>query len=66
VQTLHPLDQMEVYWYVVTCVNEVEAEVPLGTSEVAEALIAYAHAARTVSSGPEERLAMQKISWVCT
>ncbi|HEY3378076.1 MAG TPA: hypothetical protein VGL77_11345, partial [Armatimonadota bacterium] len=61
IQTIHPLDQMEVYWYIITCANAMEADVPLGTSEVAEALIAYAHAARTVSSGSEERLATQQI-----
>lgn len=59
-RTLNHFDQMEIFWYVVTCANEIEAEMPLGTPQVAEALIAYTQAARIIIQSPEERLATQK------
>lgn len=59
-RTLNHLDQIEIFWYVITCANEVETDIPLGTSEVTEALLAYAQAARTIIKSPEERIATQK------
>ena len=50
---LHPLDRMEVYWYVLTRADAMETDVPL-VVQISEALLAYAQAARGVIHTPEE------------
>ena len=60
-KTLHPLDQMEVFWYLITEINSIDAEEPLCTSEAADAIIAYTQAVRMILHTPNERAAIQKI-----
>ncbi|MEI6521161.1 MAG: hypothetical protein WCO98_14160 [bacterium] len=60
-KTLHPLDQMEVFWYLITSINSIDAEEPLCTSEAADAIIAYTQAVRMILHAPNERAAIQKI-----
>ncbi|MHB0934754.1 MAG: SWIM zinc finger family protein [Armatimonadota bacterium] len=57
-RTLHPLDQQEVFWYALTCANEIEEEMPMGTPQIAEALVAYVDATRAVVHTSEERHAI--------
>ena len=56
-RTLHPLDQQEVFWYVLTCADEMENELPMDTPQIAEALEAYADASRALVHSLEERRA---------
>lgn len=55
---LHPLDQQEVFWHVLTCAEAMEDETPMGsTPYTAEALAAYAEAARAIVRTSDERQA---------
>jgi len=60
-QTLHPRDQMEVYWYILTSADGIEAEMPLGVPQVMDAIINYAVAARGIIQAPEEIVASLKM-----
>lgn len=57
---LHPLDQQEVYWYVLTRAKETEGYETRSTPQIVEALALYTVAARMLVRTPKERY----VTWV--
>ncbi|MEB3356571.1 MAG: SWIM zinc finger family protein [Synechococcales bacterium] len=43
-ETLHPADQIEVFWHAVTCGNDLFDEYPIGTVQIEDAILHYGKA----------------------
>jgi len=54
-KTLNPGDQIEVFWHVVTCGNDMFEEYPVGTAQIEQAIGLYAEAVGKLESAHEEK-----------
>ncbi|MCI0490826.1 MAG: SWIM zinc finger family protein [Blastocatellia bacterium] len=53
--TLNPEDQVEVFWHVLTCGNDMFEEYPIGTEQIEKAAGLYAEAVGRLNLGHEEK-----------
>lgn len=54
-KTLNPMDQIEVFWHVVTCGNEMFEEYPVGTAQIEQAIGLYAEAVSQLELAHQEK-----------
>jgi uncharacterized Zn finger protein len=56
-KALNPADQIEVFWHVVTCGNDMFEEYPVGTAQIEQAIGLYAEAVSKLEPTDEEKQA---------
>lgn len=54
-KTLNPGDQIEVFWHVLTCGNDMFEEYPIGTAQIREATGLYAEAVGKLKLAPQDK-----------
>jgi len=54
-KTLNPVDQIEVFWHVLTCGNDMFEDSPIGTAQIRQATGLYAEAVNKLKLAPQDK-----------